>query len=133
VVLSRTRGEVPISTVIVGEEIMGWKDWTIVKEHKVVPHPMFMRITISDNEATESLQITSTHHITTADGRSVPASQLSLGDMLNTAKGYAYLTHIELIQDAEASKCVLTCEPTHEFLAGEQHPFVVASNLVPIS
>jgi hypothetical protein len=127
-VASRDRGVLPIGDVTVGDFILGRDGWTQVVAHKVVPQNQFIRVTTTSG----AVQITPTHHITTADGRSVDAARVALLDILIAREGYAAIKKIELVE-TDAHKVVLTCEPEHTFFAGEVSPAILVSNAVPIS
>jgi hypothetical protein len=128
---SRDRGILPIGDCNVGDAIRSRDgEWTTIAAFKLVPHSQFVRFTIHSGE---SVQVTATHHITTADGRSVPALDVKLSDFLVARSGPATISSIEFVEDPKANKVVLTCEPIHTFYAGEVHPDVLVHNNVPVS
>ena len=130
IVRHRERGDVPISSCKMGDFIACREGWTEIQRIKLVPHKQFVRLTIHTGA---SVQLTSTHHITTADGRSVPALDLKLSDFLICKDGPATISSIEFVEVEDAEKVVLTCSPIHTFFAGEVQPTILCSNVQPNS
>ena len=130
VVQHKERGNVPIESCKVGDWILSRNGYTQIVELKTAPHKQFVRVTIDSGE---SVQITNTHHITTADERSVEVAKLTLSDFLIGRDGFATISKIELLQIEDAQKAMFSCEPAHTVFAGEAKPEILAHNQVPVS
>ncbi|HXO04861.1 MAG TPA: hypothetical protein VN884_04430 [Candidatus Sulfotelmatobacter sp.] len=129
VVSHREKGPLLLAECEVGDWIRGRTDWTQIKAKRVLPFDKFVRFTLSNGE---SVSVTPTHHMTTADERSVAAQDIKLSDFLLTTEGVATIRAIEWIEES-ANKISVTCEPEHEYFAGEKTPSILVHNFVPLS
>ena len=93
---------------------------------KMVEVDEFVRVVLETGDA---IQVTPTHELELADGNHMPASLLLLGDCVITRKGAAQIRSLEMIKEL-SQKAVISCEPDHQFFAGEKSPQILAHNIL---
>jgi hypothetical protein len=84
----------------------------------------FIRLAFSNGD---SLDVTPHHIFTLADGSPMLAERLCLSDIFIGRFGRLTLKRIEAISE-ESKKVTVTCEPVHQFFAGQQSPSVLTHN-----
>jgi hypothetical protein len=133
IVQHKQKGEVPLTDCAIGDwvkcrEVDG--DWTQITELRFVPQKYFVRPMLHTGEYVD---ITVTHHLTDVENRSVEAAELTLGHFLIRQQGFGSIRKLELIEDLNGEKAVISCAPCHTFFAGSKHADILVSNSVPIS
>lgn len=123
-VLTRDHGTMEIEKLCVGDRILGRETWTRVVRHEVHPADTFVRLRFSNEDM---LDVTPHHVFTVADGASVRAERLCLGDILVGRYNLLTLKRIEVVVE-EGAKVTMTCEPDHEFFAGKIAASVLTHN-----
>lgn len=128
IVHERTKGEIRIDLCKPGDWLLSRDGWTEIKTMRILSQNKFVRVTTELGY----LDITATHHITTAEEESKAAYILTLSDLLIGQHKLLPIKSIEFIEE-EGRKVTLSCEPEHVFFAGDKHPHTLAHNNVPLS
>jgi hypothetical protein len=129
VVLTRERGTVALETCKVGEHLQSpsptfAEAWTRIVRLEVRDADTFIRLHFSN---AESLDVTPHHIFTLADGSPMRAERLCLSDVFVGRFGRLTLKRIETISE-ESRKVTISCEPSHQFYAGQQTASVLTHN-----
>ena len=123
----RERGTVLLADCKVGDFIRGQEGFVEIATLKLWPQKDFIRVTIHTGETVE---ITAAHHLTDFEGKEIKVGRLSLADILNHRGGFATIKKIELIEERDGQKVVLSCKPFSTFYAGtDEKPNILVSNV----
>lgn len=128
-VLTKERGTVAIETCRVGEHLQSpstglAESWTRIVRLEVRDADTFIRLHFSN---AETLDVTPHHIFTLADGSPMRAERLCLSDIFVGRFGRLTLKRIETITE-ESRKVTVTCEPSHQFYAGQYTASVLTHN-----
>lgn len=129
IVLTRERGTVPLETCIVGEHLRcpsecAGETWTRIVRIEVRDADTFIRLYFSNSE---TLDVTPHHIFTLADGSPMRAERLCLSDIFIARFGRVTLRKIETVVE-ESRKVTVTCEPNHQFFAGQLTATILTHN-----
>lgn len=125
---TRDKGIIPIEECVVGDWLRGRNGaWTEIVMHKILPQTSFVRVTLCTGDV---VVVSPTHPFTLLDETSRQAQLLCLSDMLWIATGVSNIESIQGVNDPEGHKVSVTCEPEHEFYAGEILPNVLTHNMI---
>jgi hypothetical protein len=129
VVLTKERGVTRIDQCKIGDQVLcpgpGLGGiWTRIVRLEVRDADTFIRLDFSNGD---SLDVTPHHIFTLADGSPMRAERLCLNDIFIGRFGRLTLKRIEVISE-ESKKVTVTCEPVHQFYAGQQSPSVLTHN-----
>jgi hypothetical protein len=128
-VLTKERGTIPLETCKVGEHLKcpsagGGETWTRIVRLEVRDSDTFIRLHFSNHE---TLDVTPHHIFTLADGSPMRAERLCLSDMFVGRFGRVTLRKIESVVQ-EGQKVTVSCEPTHQFFAGQHAATILTHN-----
>jgi len=129
VVQTKERGTVAIETCRVGEHLRSpspalAEAWTRILRLEVRDADTFIRLHFSN---AESLDVTPHHIFTLADGSPMRAERLCLSDVFVGRFGRLTLKRIETITQ-ESRKVTISCEPSHQFYAGQHTASILTHN-----
>ena len=129
VVQTKERGIVKIETCLVGEHLCcpchtRGEPWTRIERLELRDADTFIRLQFSNEE---SLDVTPHHIFTLADGSPMRAERLCLSDVLVGRFGRITLKKIETIVEG-GKKVTVSCEPYHQFFAGQHNASVLTHN-----
>jgi hypothetical protein len=98
--------------------------WTRILRLEVRDADTFIRLHFSN---AESLDVTPHHIFTLADGSPMRAERLCLSDVFVGRFGRLTLKRIETITE-ESRKVTISCEPSHQFYAGQHTASILTHN-----
>ena len=129
----KTKGIIPACAVVVGDYLRNREGWTKVIFSQIRDQDVFVRVTINGH----SVEVTPTHPFIGMDENCNPipvlyASNLSIMHQLYTVEGADFIQALQIVKALEGKKMVLHCETDYTFFSGEDTPFILTHNTVPV-
>jgi hypothetical protein len=132
-VKEKTKGIVPASEIVAGDYLRNRSGWVKVVFAQLRDHDVFVRVTVNGH----SVEVTTTHPFIAMDENCelIPilrAANLTLLNQLFTVEGADFVQGVQVVKVPGGKKMVLQCEADHTFFSGEDMPYILTHNTVPI-